>query len=630
MRSRKIYVWVVMATVLGAVAFVTFGSMIPMGKLSNSGNGQCVAMLGNKCLPLRDYRIMYRNELAELEKMLQHKLSDAQINQFGIKEVVLKNMIADMVVEKFAHDLGIRVGSNSLRSLIKNIRIFQDANGVFDQERYEAVLADSGMTESSYVNKIRNALPSTILMECLFPNRAELHIPYYDALAKDVVLGLLQHRVADIVEISSDAVDISGSDISDDELQKLFEGQYKNSINFPEYRSADYIIMAEDDLLADVIVSDQEVDVEIKNSELHDQRDVLNLVFTDKNEAELAYKAYQEGKSFEELVSDAGYTIEDIALNNISKDVLPVGVRNVVFALNEGEVSEMFRSVVGWHIMKVISKHEITKEDLEKLKEKISSNIKRQKASELLVSNVKKANDMISRGASLNELKDMFGARVSGVLTNFDMHGLDQSGNLVKDFPLQLGIDAFTTLAFSSAVGKPSHLVSNGDAYFGVLVTEVVPPRPRTLEESRSILTEEWKSALRMKKIREFAVELRSKLQNGTELSVVNGVSFKKNVTVKKSDGSTDNDSKYPERLVDEIFAINIGGVTKEVIDSESETVYIALLKEIKDAEISEDDLESYKSHFVSSGILSIREQLLGYLMKKYGVTIENSLLEKV
>lgn len=380
-----------MATVLGAVAFVTFGSMIPMGKLSNSGNGQCVAMLGNKCLPLRDYRIMYRNELAELEKMLQHKLSDAQINQFGIKEVVLKNMIADMVVEKFAHDLGIRVGSNSLRSLIKNIRIFQDANGVFDQERYEAVLADSGMTESSYVNKIRNALPSTILMECLFPNRAELHIPYYDALAKDVVLGLLQHRVADIVEISSDAVDISGSDISDDELQKLFEGQYKNSINFPEYRSADYIIMAEDDLLADVIVSDQEVDVEIKNSELHDQRDVLNLVFTDKNEAELAYKAYQEGKSFEELVSDAGYTIEDIALNNISKDVLPVGVRNVVFALNEGEVSEMFRSVVGWHIMKVISKHEITKEDLEKLKEKISSNIKRQKASELLVSNVEKS-----------------------------------------------------------------------------------------------------------------------------------------------------------------------------------------------------------------------------------------------
>ncbi|MDD9362643.1 MAG: peptidylprolyl isomerase, partial [Anaplasma sp.] len=114
-------------------------------------------------------------------------------------------------------------------------------------------------------------------------------------------------------------------------------------------------------------------------------------------------------KSFEELVSDAGYTIEDIALNNISKDVLPVDVRNVVFSLSEGEVSEMFRSVVGWHIMKVMRKHEITKENLEKLKEKISSNIKKQKAGELLVSNVKKANDMISRGASLNELKDMFG-----------------------------------------------------------------------------------------------------------------------------------------------------------------------------------------------------------------------------
>ena len=625
---RKIYVGIVLTAVLCAVAFVTFSGMIRVGTSSNDRqNVSCVAELGKRCISLKEYSVSYRNELENIESMIRHKLSDEQIRMFGIKETLLRNLVSELVMQKFASDLGLRIGTKSVRDLIRSVKAFQDSNGKFDRERYETLLGNAGMTEASYTNKILSAIPFSILLECLFPRSDEVNRGYYKLVLKDVLVGMLQSRVADIVEVSTDAVKalLDDKTISEVELQDMYEKE-KDYLKRPEYRSASYVAVKEDDFLDAVEVSNHEVEVEIKNSELHDQRDVMNLMFTSKQEAEAAYAAFKSGKTFEELARDAGSSAESTTIYNLTKDVLPADTRSAIFGLNDGEVSDVFQSMVGWHIMKILKRHPISEEDLVALREKVALNLRRQKAQEVLLQNVKRANDMISRGSSLDEVKTVFRNPSSGVLEHFDVHGLGPQGNVLS-FPVP-NENALISLAFSSQLGKLSHLVNAGDVYLGVLVTEVLPSRPRTFEESKNVLTAKWKSALEVEKASSLAADLATKLKHGSELQDVEGVSILRDQTVLKAGDYGEYDDRYPARLVDMIFSMLPGDVSREVF--ENGKVYFAQLKEINSPEITEKEIGDYQDHMVNGGIASLKDQLLDYLINKYEVKIHSDMLENV
>ncbi|MDB1135698.1 peptidylprolyl isomerase [Candidatus Anaplasma sp. TIGMIC] len=628
MQSRNIYVGAVLAVILAAVAFVTFSGVLPLGGASKrDDNRLCVAELGERCISLRDYNIAYQAELEGIEKVIRQKLTDHQVKQLGIKETLLKDMVSEMLVEKLSHDVGIRIGAKSVRSLIRSIKDFQDKDGVFDKDLFERILEVNGMSEASYTGKIRNALPSTMLLECLFPSGGDLRSKYHEDLAKDIFDGKLQYRVADIVEVSQNAIaGLDEVDVPEDALHSMYESE-KDRFLFPEYRSSNYLIVTEDDALESVTASDNEVEIEIKNSRLDDQRDVLNLVFTSKEEADTFNEELRTGKTFEELITNMGVSADDITLNNISREILPVDARGVVFGLAAGEVSDVFRSVVGWHIMKVLSRHSISSEDLAQLKDKISLNIRKQKAAEVLAANVKKANDMISQGASLEEVAGLFRAPSRGLLEGFDMHGLKSDGTPVE-FPETLGGNAFTTLVFSSPSDKPSHFVDVGDAYFSVMVTEIIPPKEKTFEESVPALTEEWKSSLRMSKMRELASELSMKLQNGGEIQFADGINVRKDTVIRKTGKPGENHGQYPEGLVDLVFSMKVGDVSKVVTDSEK--IYFAALKEVKSADIPSKELQEFTNRFAAENIVSLRSQLMDYLMQKYKVKIDYNLLERV
>ncbi|AXW84907.1 peptidylprolyl isomerase [Anaplasma marginale] len=631
MRLRNVFVGAVLAAVLCAFVFVTFGSVLPFG---GTASDRCVAKVGSSCLSLREYSMAYRGELSYIESLVHQKLSEDDIQRFGVKEMTLSRMVDDMVLEKFAKELNLRVSNKSIRDLIGDMPMFQDKSGKLDEQRFKDLLADAGMTEASYIGKVRGSLPAFVLSECIFPRSGEVYSQYYDGFAQDVLRGIMQSRTVDIVEISQSAVE-NTSTPTDSDLEAMYnEGTKNGELIMPEYRSAEYMIVSEDDALDEVTASNDEVESEIKNSELHDQRDVLNLVFPSESEASAAYKAIKEGKAFEAVVKDLGTTVEEVTLRNVTKELLPIEVRNTVFDLNEGEVSGVFRSVVGWHVMKILSKHPISAKDLKKLKEKVAMSIKRQKARELFSASIRKANEMISHGAtSFSEVADVFKKPAIGALKDFDSNGQDSTGKShtyaeESSFPGIVG--ALPPLAFSSQVGKPSHFVSIGNAYFSVIVTGVTPSRTRTFDESKSLLLDKWKNAFVVGEMLKLASDLTAKLKAGENPGSAVGIVTKKNENISRVNRKKGS-SNYPEDLVDQVFEMRIGDVGEGVIDQGANKIFIATLKDIKTpGQVNEKELKEFQAHFTSSAISSIRRQLLSHLTNKYGVKINKKLLEGV
>ena len=635
MRFKKIFVGAVISVVTCAFFFTAFSGLSPMGGFSTNskGNDRCLAKVRTRCLSLNEYRTPYQNEISYIERAIGGKLTDAQIELFGIKNSVLKSILGELLIEELARDIGIKVNPKSIRDLIRGIDTFHNANGEFDKEKFQNALEDLGHTESAYVKKIQDSLPSIMLSECMFPKPGEIKLKYHDLLARDVFAGLTQFRVADIVEISPAAArNYLTAEPSESELKDMYEREGGNSVMSPEYRSIKYIAVDEEDSLSQSTVSEEEVEYEIKNSKLHDQRDVLNLVFSDKNEALSAHDAIKGGSAtFESFVKNS--TIDDITLNNVTRDILPVDARSSIFELSEGGISEVFRSMVGWHIMKVLKKHEISKEDLVELKEKVSLRIRKQKAREAFLANLKKANELISKGASFSEVKSVFVTPSEGEVLDFDIKGMTSEG-VHPNVSHTMNVEAISTLAFSSQLNSLSHFVDLGDTYFSIMVTNVSPPRAITFEENRPMLLRKWKEDTRSSEMYQIAAGVTDKLKLGEDIGDLVGVYIKRGEELHDSSSLSGRRSapKYPSFLVDTVFNMKIGEVSNSIMDhsEDGDRIYIAVLRDIKDPAIDEGELARFKETFFNDAIFSLREQLLAYLTEKYDVKVNLDLLDKV
>ncbi|QXK92026.1 SurA N-terminal domain-containing protein [Neoehrlichia mikurensis] len=626
MKLKGVFIKLLLIVLLCSLVFITFGNYF----LSNYKNEKYVATVGSSKISLQEFQTAYNNELTYIQQLINHQLSDEQINQFHIKSSVLHKLIEEKVLQKLSHDLNLKIGKESILEYIKGIKYFHDSNGKFSKEKFQQTLSSAGISETSYISSLHNSFPIAILMNCLFSDAANVYLQYNDNILKKIFKDLHQSRIVDIIEISLKA--IKNVPIPDDkDLRNIYDKSSKD-LSFPEYRAAKYIAISEEDFIHKVTASSEEISNDIKNNELDNQVDIFNLVFLTQKEAESAYQLLKEGKSFNSVVSDvAKTTLQDITLKNITKNMLPDNIRGIVFKLKEEEISGVLHSVFGWHIIKIKSIHKISDDNLKELSAQVSLNIRRQKASDLLAKFVKEINNQIHQGISLEKLAELHKLNINSI-ASFDINGNDANGNLVNMPSFLDKKDDFTVVAFSSQLNKPSSFVSSGNGYFSINVTEVTPPRNKTFEESKNILISKWQNTFKINAMYTLSKDLAEKFKSGNNVET-DGVSLKKDQKVSKIDvASTDNPGQdYPYGLVNDIFNINIGDSTTGFMNANNSKLYIAILKKINTPqEIKELDLIQFKTQVNNNNIDSLKDQLLKYLMKKYSVQVNQELVNKV
>ena len=156
------------------------------------------------------------------------------------------------------------------------------------------------------------------------------------------------------------------------------------------------------------------------------------MIFPTKEKAEIARRALEESKaSFEQIIEEFNKVrLDETRVNNITKDFLPENMREKVFALKTGEVSEVLTSNFGWHVIKVESIHQISDEDLVDLKKDIRSVLTNQKSFEKVNDFINQVNYKIYNGATIEEISNNYNLPIQ-TIGPVDASGKDQSGNEV-------------------------------------------------------------------------------------------------------------------------------------------------------------------------------------------------------
>ncbi|WP_265031726.1 peptidylprolyl isomerase [Wolbachia endosymbiont (group A) of Tiphia femorata] len=572
--------------------------------LSGDDEKEEVARVGKEVITSDEYKSLYQN----YEKQISG--SDASREQVKkLKYDLLNALIEQKLLFNLISELGLTVGEESIKNHIKNTKYFQNDKGEFDKNKFHETLNDLHMTEKEYIAKLEKVLPAMMFMTSLFKDNYP--VTFGERVDEQIYKSRYQTRVVDIVKITEDAV-TNIPEPDDQALLDLYE-RNKSHFYYPEYRTAQYISLGQKYFEDQIKISDEEVDGIIEQQELKDQRDIFNVIFSTKEEAETARRAFEEGKtSFEQIVGEFGKAkLEETRVNNITKDFLPEDVREKVFALKVGEVSEVLASSFGWHIIKVESAHQISDEDLVDLKKDIKSVLTNQKSFERVNDFINQVNYEIYNGSAIEEILSEYNLPIQ-TIGPVDASGKDQSGNNVGDS------SDLISFIFSREKDQKGYFKGVGDAVVSVKIIDIVPPKLQSFEEGRALAVELWCSEFIKERIFKIGQEVAVQLREKTDLEEIQGVELVKGQQMHR------NEQNYPFSFVEEIFNMKTTGSVTDPIQYNNEII-IGVLKEMHSSNGKLNTLDTGKRVMIS-----LKEQLISYLESKYKVEVNHAILDDI
>ncbi|MDE5062461.1 SurA N-terminal domain-containing protein [Wolbachia endosymbiont of Drosophila tsacasi] len=572
--------------------------------LSGDDEKEEVVRVGKEVITSDEYKSLYQN--------YERRISGSDASREQVKKLkydLLNALIEQKLLFNLISELGLTVGEESIKNHIKNTKYFQNDKGEFDKSKFHETLNDLHMTEKEYIAKLEKVLPAMMFMTSLFKDNYP--VTFGERVDEQIYKSRYQTRVVDIVKITEDAVtNIPGPD--DQALLDLYE-RNKSHFYYPEYRTAQYISLGQKYFEDQIKILDEEVDGIIEQQELKDQRDVFNVIFSTKKEAETARRAFEEGKtSFEQIVGEFGKAkLEETRVNNITKDFLPEDVREKVFALKVGEVSEVLASSFGWHIIKVESAHQISDEDLVDLKKDIKSVLTNQKSFERVNDFINQVNYKIYNGSAIEEILSEYNLPIQ-TIGPVDASGKDQSGNNVGDS------SDLISFIFSREKDQKGYFKGVGDAVVSIKIIDIVSPKLQSFEEGRALAVELWRSEFIKERMFKIGQEVAVQLGEKTDLEEIQGVELVKGQQMHR------NEQNHPFSFVEEIFNMKTTGSVTDPIQYNNEII-IGVLKEMHSSNGKLNTLDNGKRVMIS-----LKEQLISYLESKYKVEVNHAILNDI
>ena len=204
-------------TIITGIVIIVFGAW-GMGDLFSDGNKNIIAQIKDKKIYTKDYIESVRNYINQKNKT---ELADVD------HSLILNNLLAEKIYEKFAEDMGIIINDESLAYYIQNIEEFKDEDGKFSRIKYEKYLLLNNLNVIKLESYLRKELIKNLVVQ-VFTNGISLtnyHI-------KKIENEFLKQVKAEFYQIGNH------EKISDEKIEKYFN-KNKQKFSLGELREGE-------------------------------------------------------------------------------------------------------------------------------------------------------------------------------------------------------------------------------------------------------------------------------------------------------------------------------------------------------------------------------------------------------
>lgn len=358
-KSRSWGVKIILAMIV--VVFVFWG----VGGL-DSGSKNVLATVDGKPISAQDFMRRYQQE-AERIRVTNPGITTEMLDKMNFRQQVLRGMVVDALVDQELKRLEIGVSPAELKKAIVSMPQFMDDNGVFSSEKYTAILAAQGYTPGAYEALLQHDLVRRKLNRIL---SAAVNVS--DSEAREYFDYAAEKRSMDYVLFEEDRY-LDAVKPDEPTLEKWY-GEHKESFKKPREIDVEYVRITpatlrdqyrptEERLKA---YYDENAQTLFHSEELVHARHIL-IQAPKGGDPETAKAAEEKIKSvaaelkaggdFAKLAAeysqDPGSAANGGDLGWFGRNRMVKPFEDVAFSLKPGEVSDVFRTDYGFHIMKV-------------------------------------------------------------------------------------------------------------------------------------------------------------------------------------------------------------------------------------------------------------------------------------
>lgn len=392
-----------------------------------AGNSADVAATVNGLkITQRELENSLRQQQDKMRQQLGSNYDAAVFDNPEMKRAVLDNLITQRLLVERARAARLVVPDEQVAQVIAGIDAFQD-EGKFDKKRYEAVLANQGMTPLMFEARVRDELVGQQMQDAYAQNGFSAN-----SVVDNVISLNEQQRAVSAATISFQLF-MSQAKVDDAELNKYYQ-QNQNEFQVQEQAKVEYAKFSADDLLSKVEVSKEEVrnyyEGHQKDFGTPEERRAAHILVSvsatatqagqdaAKAKAEqLLQQARQNPAKFDELArrnsQDPGSAANGGDLGYFGRGMMVKPFDDAVFALKVGEISGLVKSDFGYHIIKLLAIKPSRILPLDEAREGILNKLREQKATDLFAEMADKfSNTVYEQSDSLKPAADQVGARI--------------------------------------------------------------------------------------------------------------------------------------------------------------------------------------------------------------------------
>lgn len=476
-----------------------------------------LAKVGASELDYRTFEEEFRNRTRRQIDASGRPMTIEEAREIGYDRVVLNDMIRDMAVLEEARRLGLGVSDAMVRQALAEIPGLA-RNGAIDPGIFQQFLQQIQMSESQLVqllreNLLRDQLARTAMVGAPAPRGMAIAEGAYATERRS-----LEYVVFPVEKAGEIAA-------PDDAALEAFMQANAAAYTTPELRTVTVLTLDAADIAAKIEVADSEIasEYEVRKAsyETLEVRELEQIAFPTREEAEAARKALDEGKSFADLAKERGLSEDDIKLGAVRKGdtTVPAGA----FEIEEGAVSAPLEGPFGWVLVRAIKVTPGSVTPLEDVKDELKAVIALEHALVQISDETGKIEDALAAADSLESVPGLVGEALPLKVTK--LAPLDARGNGADGQPVT-GIpdgEAFLTDVFTAQAGDVGQLAETPKHILYVArVDQIAPPALQKLADRRDAVLAAWTLAEQAKALNAVAAAFEEKANAaGSDLAAV-------------------------------------------------------------------------------------------------------------
>lgn len=596
-----------------------------IGDIFRARPDTAVATVGDVEISQGEFTYQFNLAMRRLQQRFGGALTQQQARDMGLVDTTLRGVIDRALFDQAAFELGLAVDKATVLQEIKKNPIFQDEFKQFDSFRFQQVLQRNDLSEQGFLDSYTGEMIRAQLFDGI---GAGAFAP------KQIVDAFYRYqrerRIAEILTVPHAAV----TGLAEPEEAALEEFHREHAVRFtaPEYRGVSVVTLSPDDLMDGVAVSAEEIasEYEARAGEFvkPELREVEQILVDSEETAKQIAAQLAEGKDFYSVARElSGQQDDDVKLGLIAKGDLLEELADPVYALAEGVASPPLNSVRGWHIVRVTKIEPGSRQSLSDVRDRLTSDVRRQKALDAMFELANKLEDALAGGASLGELSQSFGLRYVQ-LAAIDSTGRDRQGNVVEAAPKAA---EFLRAVFAAEQGdEPVLTETESESYFALMVTEVIPPALRPLADVRDSVKAGWLADERAKKAKTTAEDLAGRARGGASLASLASAG---GYGVAATDPLTRQDSAALESVSVDVVQALFQATHGEVVTGSNRSGDAQVVVRLTDIEVAQPGADAdgvAKMRELLAGTIAgdLRAQFRKALEQDIAVTVNNGVLE--